>query len=534
MSTAPRIVTEPGTGLDERRDLDMPRLPHGKVFDLDDFKDAREKLAESGANTLMGFAVMARPVDTQEFGFLFPELQSDPDNLLPEGQTTRDALVALGLAMRDTGGQAGGGNIGLPAAYTYFGQFVDHDITLEASSATLPELLDPDLAPLPLAEIESGIHNLRTATLELDSVYGLLAPRSGAKMKIGKVTEIGGRPAGKDDKNDLPREPRVSDPIHDRAALIGDPRNDENTIIAQLHVAFLRAHNELVDGGATAKAAMRRLRRHYQHIVLHDFLGRIADPAIVTGIIENGNRIYDPGDEIFMPLEFSVAAYRFGHSLIRRDYEFNINFQPATLDQLFTFTALSGQLGEFDTLPENWIIEWKNFVDTGKPFNHARRIDTKLVEPLFELKDLRGRPLPENRKSLAARNLLRGYLLRMPTGQAVARRLRNLLSEVRDVPVLRPAEIRDSVSSEQAQILEDTGFLQRTPLWYYILAEASILADGRRLGPVGSTIVAEVLIGLVQRSENSILDVTDWKPNLPSEEPDKFTLSDLLRFAGVL
>jgi hypothetical protein len=122
----------------------------------------------------------------------------------------------------------------------------------------------------------------------------------------------------------------------------------------------------------------------------------------------------------------------------------------------------------------------------------------------------------------------------MPTGQAVARRLRNLLSGVRDVPVLRPAEIRDSVSSEQAQILEDAGFLQRTPLWYYILAEASILADGRRLGPVGSTIVAEVLIGLIRRSENSILDVTDWKPNLPSEEPDEFTLSDLLRFAGVL
>jgi len=487
----------------------------------------------------MGFAVMARPADTQDFGFLFPQLQDDPDNLLPERRATHNALVNLGLAMRDTGG-AGGGNIGLPAAYTYFGQFVDHDITLEASSATLPELFEPDLAPLPLAQIESNIRNARTATLELDSVYGLLAPRVGAKMKIGKVTEIGGRPAGKDDNNDLPREPRISDPVHDRAALIGDPRNDENTIIAQLHVAFLRAHNELVDGGANSNRARRRLRQHYQHIVLHDFLGRIADPTIVDDIIENGNRVYDPGDDVFMPLEFSVAAYRFGHSLIRRDYEFNINFQPATLDQLFTFTALSGQLGgegpipQFDTLPENWIIEWENFVDTGTPFNRARRIDTNLVEPLFELKDLRGRSLPENRKSLAARNLLRGYLLRMPTGQAVARRLRKKLEGVRDVTVLGPNQIRNSVSSEQAQILEDAGFLQRTPLWYYILAEASILADGRRLGPVGSTIVAEVLVGLVRRSENSILNVTDWNPNLPSEEPDEFTLSDLLRFAGVL
>jgi len=512
----------------------MPRLPHGKVFSLDDFTDAREKLAESGAETPMGFAVMARPADTQDFGFLFPQLQDDPDNLLPERRATHNALVNLGLAMRDTGG-AGGGNIGLPAAYTYFGQFVDHDITLEASSATLPELLDPDLAPLSLARIETDIRNARTATLELDSVYGLLAPRVGAKLRVGKVTEIGGRPPGKDDNNDLPREPRVSDPVHDRAALIGDPRNDENTIIAQMHVAFLRAHNELVDRGATFNKARRRLRQHYQHIILHDFLGRIADRDIVDDIIQNGNRVFDPGDdEFFMPLEFSVAAYRFGHSMIRSDYEFNINFQPATLGQLFTFTALSGQLGEFDTLPENWIIQWKNFVDTGAPFNRARRIDTNLVEPLFELTDLRGRLLPEDRRSLAVRNLLRGYLLRIPTGQAVARRLRKVLEGVREVPVLGQNQIRNGVSSDQARILDDAGFLQRTPLWYYILAEAAILAEGRRLGPVGSTIVAETLVGLVRRSENSILNTADWEPNLPREEPGKFTLSDLLRFAGVL
>lgn len=513
----------------------MPRLPHGKVFNLEDFRDARQRLAESGAETSMGFAVMARPADTQDFGFMFPELQDDPDKRLPEGRATRDALVDLGLTMRDTGGATGGGNIGLPAAYTYFGQFVDHDITLEASSATLPELLDPDLTPLSLSEIETDIRNARTATLELDSVYGLLAPRIGAKMQIGKVSQIGGRPPGKDANNDLPREPRVSDPAHDRAALIGDPRNDENTIIAQMHVAFLRAHNELVDRGASSGGARRRLRRHYQHIIIHDFLERIADPAIVDDIIQNGNRVYDPtNDEFFMPLEFSAAAYRFGHSMIRRDYEFNINFQPATLGQLFTFTALSGQLGEFDTLPENWIIQWENFVDVGAPFNRARRIDTNLVEPLFELTDLRERPLPGNRKSLAVRNLLRGYLLRMPTGHAVARRLRKLLEGVREVPVLGQNQIRNGVSGDQAQILEATGLLQRMPLWYYILAEASILAEGRRLGPVGSTIVAETLVGLVRRSENSILRVDGWTPNLPSEEPDDFTLSDLLRFAGVL
>jgi len=517
----------------------MPRLPHGEVFNLEDFTDARQKLVESSARTTMGFAVMARPADTQDFGYLFPELQDDPDNLLPERRATRNALVDLGLAMRDTGDAAGDGNIGIPPAYTYFGQFVDHDITLKASSANLPELFDPDLTPLPLARIETDIRNTRTAMLELDSVYGELAPRVGARMKLGKVTDLGNqgepfrRPPGKGDNNDVPREPRDPDPKHDRAALIGDPRNDENLVVAQMHVAFLRAHNELVDRGASAGEARRLLQRHYQHIVLHDFLKRIASPAIVDDIIENGNRIF-PDDEFFMPLEFSVAAYRFGHSMIRSQYDFNINFQPATLDQLFTFTAMGGQLGGFDTLPENWIIQWKNFVDTGRPFNRARRIDTNLVEPLFELKDLRGRPLPDNRKSLAVRNLLRGYLLRIPTGQAVARRLRRVLEGVREVLVLGPNQIRNGVTSDQAKILDNAGFLERTPLWYYILAEAAILVEGRRLGPVGSTIVAEVLVGLVRRSDNSILNVTDWEPNLPSEEPGEFTLSDLLRFAGVL
>ena len=511
----------------------MPRLPHGKAITLDEFQAARATLAERSADITLGFAA-ALPVVTQDFGFLFPELQQNPDNLLPEGRATRDALVDLGRVMIDDDA-ASGADADIPAAYTYFGQFVDHDITLEAVSAELPDLVAPDLAPLALDRIEDDLQNARTATLELDSIYGFPAPRVGPRMQLGQVTEIGGRPPGKDDDNDLPREGRSNDPELDRAARVGDARNDENTIIAQLHVAFLRAHNELVDQGATFGEARRRLRRHYQHIVLHDFLKRIADPQIVDDTIEI-NRIYDPDpDNTFMPLEFSVAAYRFGHSMVRAEYDFNLNFQPAFLGQLFTFTALSGQLGEFDTLPENWIIEWPNFVDVGAPATRVRRIDTKLVEPLFTLPDLRGRPRQEDRARLAVRNLLRGYLLRLPTGQAVARALRKRLSGVRSIPVLTSHQIRNGAASQdQVQVLQDAGFLQRTPLWYYILAEAAVIAEGQRLGPVGSTIVAEVLVGLVRRSEHSILRVQNWQPNLPREESDAFTLTDLLRFAGVL
>jgi hypothetical protein len=511
-------------------------LPHGKPVTLENFQAARTALAESSADVALGFAA-ARPVVTQDFDFLFPDLQADPANLLPESRTTRDALVELGRVMLDAGGDAGSGGSRIPAAYTYFGQFVDHDITLEAESATLPELTDPDLVPLTLDEIRDNLQNGRTSMLELDSLYGVQAPRDGAKMRIGRVVPLNGnappnlRPPGKDDFNDLPRRVRSDIPELDRAAKIGDARNDENTIIAQLHVAFLRAHNELVEQGHTFGRASRILHRHYQHIVLHDFLKRIVDPQVVDQTIQQ-NRVYLPSrDNVFMPLEFSVAAYRFGHSMVRAAYDFNLNFNrdviPASLGLLFTFSALSGQLGEFERLPENWIIEWENLVDAGAPFNRARRIDPKLVEPLFQLTDLRGRIRQNDRARLAVRNLLRGYRLRIPTGQAVA----NALGE----DVLTEDQIKDGAASpEQVGALEQGGFLDRTPLWYYVLAEAATLENGRRLGPVGGTIVAEVLVGLIRRSENSILRVDDWEPTLPSARPGEFTLPDLLRFAGVL
>jgi hypothetical protein len=516
----------------EKEDAEnMPRLSHGGVLTLEEFQNAQDTVAEISAETSLGFAVMARGVvDTKDFGFLFSDLQDDPDNLLPERRRTRDALVELGKAMQ----AGGGGDSPIPAAYTYFGQFVDHDITLELESATLPDLVDPNLTPLGRTEIRQKIRNARTATLELDSVYRG-APRddeNNEKMRIGRVTTSGDRPKDKDVFNDLPRRGRKpDDPKRDREALIGDPRNDENLIVAQLHVAFLRAHNRLVNQGEDFQGARRLLRQHYQHIVLHDFLKKIADPQIVNETIAQ-NRVYTPGeDRLFMPLEFSVAAYRLGHSMIRAQYNFNVNFPAATFDLLFTFTALGGQLGGDDTLPERWIIEWENFIDAGAPFTKTRSIDTRLVEPLFELPDVQGRPLQGDRGRLAVRNLLRGYLLRLPTGQAVARRLQG----VRNIPVLTEQQIRDAASEEQVKVLQDAEFLQRkTPLWYYILAEAASLEGGKRLGPVGSTIVAEVLVGLVRRSEGSILGTDGWQPTLPSAQAGTFTLTDLLKFARVL
>ena len=526
----------------------MPRrLGHGETITIQQFDRARESVAARVTDVPMAFAA-AQPVDLKDFDFLFPDLQTDPNNLLPENTTTPKNLVRLGQTMIDNTGNDPDGDAEISALMTYFGQFIDHDITLELASADLPTLTSPSLAPLPLDDIRNNLKNARSATLDLDSVYDLPAARDGDKMLLGKVSATGGssppllRPSGKDDFNDLPRGPRTGDPATDRAANIGDPRNDENTIVAQLHLAFLRAHNKLVDKWGSFTQPRRVLRQHYQHVVIHDFLMQVADKKIVRDILKDGTQFFKPFQEpFFMPLEFAVAGFRFGHTMVRSDYDFNVNFNttgaagtfPATLGLLFTFTALSGELGNFDTLPENWIVEWENFTGN-KPRSLARLFDTRLANPLFNLTRTDGTPEVGLGAMLAVRNLLRGYLLRMPTGQGLAKAM-NLTpltaAELEEVASKVPAP---AGQESQLDALRDSGFSKRTPLWYYILAEAAFHAKGKHLGPVGSTLIAEVLIGLIEKSENSILRTAGWEPTLPGKGKGRFTLEDLLRFAGVL
>ena len=515
--------------------------------------DAQPELAAR-----LGPVLRAVTGNLQAFDFLFPDLQGDPGNLLPappEATDTPTKLAALGRAMIDPGDLGPAADSAILAVYTYFGQFVDHDVTFETGTPKASDMVNnPALGPLDLVTIKAKVKNARTGTLDIDSVYNLdlSDPEvvNGDRLGIGTVTPVSANPPGcskpfcrparyvGDDANDLPRKPPSGDIQTDREAKIGDPRNDENLIISQLHLAFLRAHNAIVDTGQDFAAARKMLRQHYQHIVLHDFLPRIADAAIVDDILQNGNKVYDPDDAyFFLPLEFSFAAYRFGHTMIRDDYDFNTNFNrvdgafPATLALLFTFTALSGELGGGATLPDNWIIEWDRIVDLGPGSTPdlARRLATRLASPgVFALHHLDGTVLPGDEAILPLRNLLRGYLLRLPTGQAVATNL--------GLTPMTAAEIESATASpEEVAALQDGGFSARTPLWYYILAEAAHHEDGKKLGPVGSTLVAEVLIGLARRSEDLILTNPTWSgPTLPSAAPGTFTLTDLLRFAGVL
>jgi hypothetical protein len=447
------------------------------------------------------------PRNPARYRYLLPDLLRDPRARLPVNARTVVALKELGNSMQETGTDPTFAST-IPSAYTYFGQFVDHDITSMALPVKV-NLNDPNLVPLTPAEMDN-IRNVRIPTLDLDSVYADAPYVGDDLLLLGAVTKPAGpRPPGKiGDDFDLPRSGRSSDPAHDRVARIGDPRNDENAIVAQLHVAFLRAHNAIVKRGLNRDEARSLLRKYYHSIIAHDFLNRVADPAIVSNMLAKPWKFFDPSDNnLFMPLEFTVAAFRFGHSMVRGAYNFNDHFTERFAPLLRLFNVL----GRYRTLPEQWIIQWENFVEGGS--NRARQIDTRLVSPLFIIPGL----------PLAVTSLLRGYILGLPTGQALANAL--------GLAVMSEEEIQRVAAENPRQLnaLREGGFLDRTPLWFYILAEAEHDSKGR-LGPLGSTLVAGVLVALIRRSKDSFMKVPGWSP---ASSP-KFKLPDLLRLAEVL
>lgn len=535
---------------------------------------------------------------SQPFNYMFPELARDANSVLAadDPSSTISQLKDLGNAMGDNDAPADDST--MAPVYTYLGQFLDHDITATVfEEGSIPNITDA-FSPVSPDDTISHVTNGRRALFDLDCVYGdgptfseespeteaqQIGMFDGPKMVVGLITADDGSgsipgefipPIG-DLKRDLPRN-------DDREPLIGDQRNDENTVIAQLHTGFLRFHNALVDaldsgsiapptlgapeskptkgyyddapgghqggcGGAPTgdralfEQASTLARRHYQWIIVHDFLKTIGKPAVIETILNNGPAHYRPtGPFPYMPFEHSVAAYRFGHSMVRHQYDFNRNFNPsfgqtgssavfrASFDQLFRFTGKGGFDGQSKSLPFNWVIEWDRMVDTR--LQSARKIDTRLASDLSNMTNevAPGSTLPVDVQSLlkhlAQRNLLRSYLFSVPTGQAMAAKM--------GFSPLTADEMKSGNDNATNNLLTSTGFLERTPAWYYILKEAEVREAGNTLGDLGTAIVAETFIGLLKADSKSILnDALGWRP---ADGADVGTIAELLSFAGVL
>jgi hypothetical protein len=476
-------------------------------------------------------------------------------DLLPSSAETVDALRELGEAMgNDPPDQPL--DTAIPAAFTYFGQFIDHDITTSfppfVQEKGAGDMSDPigrqGIVPLTHEQLKLLVTNGRAAPLQLECLYGTPAAyEADGRMKLGVVT-----PAGRlkieteQSDHDVPRREWIKEPrdalqlAQDREAIIGDPRNDENLIISQMHCAFLRTHNELLRNcGGNAEDAKRQLRRRYQWAVLHDFLVRICDPTVLHEVLAGRLALMKVKNaaELYLPLEFAGAAYRFGHSMVREAYNYNSNFNEthnrATLNSLFTFTALSGNISlgcngeQSATLPDSWIIEWPRFfgisMDAGQ--NPARRIDTKLERQLGALTDTQGQAMPAPMGLLAIRNLLRGYWLGLPTGQAVAR-------SIGTKPMSEDALLR-AVPDSVRSTFQKNNFHKATPLWFYMLAEAGDSGDarvkgpnGQHLGKVASRIVAETIWSFLKHSPSSVLNLPPTRDELDSGE---FSLRGIIR-----
>jgi Animal haem peroxidase len=466
-------------------------------------------------------------------------------------------------------------NPAIAAGYTYFGQFVDHDLTFDPASF-LQQLNDPN-----------ALVDFRTPRFDLDCVYGrgpadqpyLYTGPDRVKFALGRDIGVDGTKLG--NKSDVPRVRHGKD---DHPALIGDKRNDENKIVAQIHSLFLQFHNRIYDEverkfpelgkAAIFNEAQRIVRWCYQWIVLNDFLEKICDPRVYESIQPESRRIgrktvidpdhkgprlchYNPHGDAFIPVEFAVAAYRFGHSMVRPSYALNSSakstskfpFHSQTFDyaRIPIFVAQpqgprAALNGFGPPLPPGWGIDWEFFF--GKPNTHAEprpqipqpsyRIDTKLVDPLGLLPEFfrqipGDKTDPENKErriaSLAFRNLMRGVSMGLPAGERIARML--------GISPLKPNKIWNSklelggTGGDFTPWKGGKGFFNKhakwlegsTPLWFYILKEAEVQHRGERLGKVGSTIVAEAFYGIMWADHFSYLfQEPNWNPKLEKIE----------------
>ena len=446
----------------------------------------------------------------------------------------------------------------MTAGSTFVGQFIDHDITFDQTS-TLGVPQNPLISP-----------NTRTATLDLDSVFGggpghrpdLYEKHPdgsvGPKLKIG---------TGGIHEN----VPRVANGDGTYTALLGDPRNDESVIIAGLHCAHILFYHRVLDelsehdlrrfpsaqGDRASRYERIPLARevtlwHYQWLLGNERLPQIAGRAMVNDVLRRGNRLYKPPPgHAFMPVEFAGAAYRFGHSMVRPSYR--ANFTSGTGDSgdpaANPFFALvfgpnqpdfsapvahdrADLLGGYPA-PRRY-IGWQTFFDLGDgQVKNNKKIDPTISSVLFTL------PLPAIAPHtqtaptlLPQRNLLRQLTWGLPSGQAIARAIR--------APSLSRTELSD-IGAIFAP------FARHTPVWYYVLAEAKVLAGGLHLGPVGGRIVTETLIGLLRADPTSYLSVhphfqpflgTDLKlgptpnPNITGDR--SYTHAQFLHYARVV
>lgn len=434
----------------------------------------------------------------------------------PAGPITKSqeaGLIRLGQAMCYEVEREG--TLTPRVGFTYFGQFLGHDLTHDVTPLDGP-YSDPERTP-----------NYRTATFDLDHIYGdgpqqspyLYEGETGAEtFKIGATTPTGYL-------RDLP--------VNHGTVLIGDlqdRRNLDNLILRQLHVVFLKFHNEAIKqvGSESALASLEELgpgtlfertqrlvRWHYQWIIRHDFLPRILHTDVWNHQKRRNINRPEPEKSYSVPIEFSLAAFRFGHSMVRNAYRLNCRQKRVVIGDLMAL----GQSAS--PIPDDYLIEWGTFFDgmpSSGPQASSNYIDTSISRAMhglspdtIRLSDSRESPDPSN---LPVRTLLRGARAGLPSGQEVAEAL---LAQGRIKPNdrLTTSQLTQDTCDQSGTVLHQTGLEQNTPLFYYLLKEAELNGEGTTLGPIGSHIVSEVIQGALEADPDGYMAVAGPKWKMP-------------------
>ncbi|MEA3009056.1 MAG: hypothetical protein QOJ91_748 [Sphingomonadales bacterium] len=522
--------------LDKIREI--PRLTPEREISVEALRESLKRFHGTKVPLSYFPGSVVRSPCADKFGYMTPTAVRTATKL-PFNLGTQTLLGQLGTAMGNPAAAAGPDST-IPAGYTYFGQFVDHDVTFDISSS------------LDAPTNATSINNMRSPSLELDNLYGQgpaldtflynfpsSGPPSAIRMQLGSNQPAGpggpggpAGPAGMQVQTDFD-VPRVINPLNPalstNTAIIGDPRNDENLIVAQFHHSMLKFHNGVVDSLVSAAfpgdiftEAKRIVTHHYQFAVVHDFLERVCGAPAVTAAL--GSVVAAPNSAFSMPVEFAVGAYRYGHSQIRNQYWLSAAQINASLKDVFDFVR-----NPRIPVLSNWVVDMNAFFPTGIPvaiFNMAKKIDSVLAAGLNTLPGF-----PPAMAALATRNLRRGLALGLPSGQGVAGHF--------GIPAMTSAQLTSGLPAAEVAILNSSGglLLAQTPLWYYCLREAAVLQGGNQLGPVGARIVAETFVRMLKRDPNSFLNAsggfTPFLPTLPSTPPGRFTVADIVHFAGV-
>lgn len=422
-----------------------------------------------------------------------------------------------------------------PSAFVYLGQFLAHDLTrdetrLEHAGDEPPE----------------KTRNRHASRLNLETVYG------GGPTRSPRLYDNSERAAEKfllGKTKPLPKQriPSTQDDFFrlDGEAVMADTRNDQHLVIAQLHVIFLKFHNRIVDllkrgelseqtqpNETIFETAQRLSIWHYQWIIRNEFLRWFMLPQILIDIERNGPRLFKPNGAIpALPVEFTQAAFRFGHSTVQHQYEVNRWIGLVRLRDLVR-RKLPGENGR--SLPANLVVDWDRFTRRwGGNANFAENIDTLVSEDLFNL-PAAAMPVPfkTSPPPLPEMTLVRGSRIGLPSGQEACR--------IASITLITAEKI--GFDGEANKFLQRRGLHERTPLWFYLLREAELFGirrfhGGECLGPLGSRIVAEVLLGVLNADPNCYFKVDpNWKPLIAvfggTQEPRRLdTLRKLIAFA---